>query len=719
MSVIQKIQEKYAKLMAVVIAVALIMFVLMLAFENGGSLFSGGPGNTVGKINGQAIGYEDFSKKIDQVEFSLKQQGYPDGAFVRQQAMEQAWNQEIVQALMKTETGKLGMRIGKKELGDILYGENPPADIRQGFTDPQTGVFNPQAAKQAVDQQLKNATPEQKAGLNQYFEQLEQYRLSEKYSALLSSSINFPKWLIENENADNSQIANAAVIREFYTSIPDTAVSVSDKEILDYINKRKDEFKQQESRSISYVAFSALPTAADSVATLQSVTDLKPEFDTITSVADFIMRNNSSIPYGELYLSKTQLQQANQQMQAYNKDTIFSLGKGQVYGPYLDGSSYVLAKMIDSKILPDSVKCRHILLGTIDRQGQPIMADSTAKRKADSVYAAIQNGASFNELEELYSTDEAAGQDKGVMTFSSTTIQSEGFAKEFGQFILFDGKPGSRKVVKTDFGYHYIEVMEFIKPQIHYNVAYMSRPIEASVETDRMASNEATVFASESRNQKEFDASAEKLKAKGINKMFATDITPIASQVMGLGDSRSFVRNIYEADLGEVLEPERVGDNYVVAMVTEINKKGTMSASRARMMVEPALRNEKKAELIKAKIGAVTTLEEVAAKLGKTIETADSIRMKGAPAPVIGPESKVIGAIFNPANRGKVVPEAIAGSSGVYVVRVNAVSATPVADANVAEQRQARYQQYKMRGAYPQQALMEAADIKDNRRKFF
>ena len=53
MSVIQKIQEKYAKLMAVIIAVALLTFVVMLAFENGGTLFNAGPSNTVGLINGK------------------------------------------------------------------------------------------------------------------------------------------------------------------------------------------------------------------------------------------------------------------------------------------------------------------------------------------------------------------------------------------------------------------------------------------------------------------------------------------------------------------------------------------------------------------------------------------------------------------------------------------------------------------------------------------
>ena len=93
--------------------------------------------------------------------------------------------------------------------------------------------------------------------------------------------------------------------------------------------------------------------------------------------------------------------------------------------------------------------------------------------------------------------------------------------------------------------------------------------------------------------------------------------------------------------------------------------------------------------------------------------------MSGTQSSLVASEPKVIGAAFNPANKGKVVNQAIEGTSGVYVVRVNSVSATAIADANVAEQRKSRYQQAKMRGGYPQQVLMEAADIKDNRSKIY
>jgi len=97
----------------------------------------------------------------------------------------------------------------------------------------------------------------------------------------------------------------------------------------------------------------------------------------------------------------------------------------------------------------------------------------------------------------------------------------------------------------------------------------------------------------------------------------------------------------------------------------------------------------------------------------------DSLRMKGSQTTIVSSEPKVIGAAFNPANKGKVVNQVIEGTSGVYVVRVNNVTATAVADANVAEQRKSQYQQAKMRGGYPQQVLMEAADIKDNRSKLY
>ena len=714
MSVIQKIQEKYAKLMAVIIAVALLTFVVMLAFENGGSLFQSGPSTTVGTINGKKISAIAFSKAIDQQEASMQAQGYPSGAATRQQAIENAWNQELGRIVMTSELDELGMQIGKKEMGDILYGENAPQDLKQQFTDPQTGVYNAQLAKQQIDQMLKSkqTPPEQKAQFNNYINQLEFMRMNEKYNSLVSNSSNFPKWLIEKQNADNSQLASISLVREFYTSIPDSAVKISDTEIEEYISKHKNDFKQEETRSIAYATFSALPTAADTVAARERILGLKAELDSTKDLQQFLESQGVRTYYNSYINGKN--------IQIAAKDSIFKIPVGSVYGPYIDGGSFSLAKLVGVRTQPDTVNVRHILVATTQRdpqsgQSMPIRDTASAKKLIDSIQTAIRNGSNFDTLVAKLSDDPGSKEKGGVYE----NITAGGMVPEFNDFIFGNGT-GTKGVVKTDYGYHYIEILSQKGGSAAYKIAYLPLPIEASQETDANASNEATLFAGNSRDQKSFDANIAKLQAKGINKAFAPDITPNDFQVSGLGVSRAFVKSIYDADLGDVLQPERVGENYVVAMVTEINKKGTQSVAKARPMVEPLLRNHKKAEQIQKKIGGITTLEAAATALGgKTIESVDSLRMKGSQATIVSSEPKVIGAAFTPANKGKVVAQAIEGTSGVYVVRVNNVTATAVADANVAEQRKSQYQQAKMRGGYPQQVLMEAADIKDNRSKIY
>ena len=359
--------------------------------------------------------------------------------------------------------------------------------------------------------------------------------------------------------------------------------------------------------------------------------------------------------------------------------------------------------------------------------GVAIMSDSLAKFKADSINYAIQTGASFDSLNARYSTDEVAKKDGGVMTFSSTDIQSPNFAKEFGQFILFDGKQGDKKVVKTQFGWHYIEIMEHKNVSPHYKIAYVGKQIVPSPTTDQQARNEANLFAGNSRDLNAFNTNYDKiLRSKGFNKLVATDITPIAFNVNGIpGGARPFVRKIFEADKGDVIGPERVGSNYVVAIVTEVNEPGLRSVNTVRPSIEPILKNKKKAEQIIRNIGQVTSLEQVATKMNQQVQTADSIRFSNDRN--LGYEPKVLGAAFNPANKGKVVPEAIAGSSGVFVVRVESTGTVPVESGSIEEQRkmlemQARQQLMSglQQGYNPIiESLKRTATIKDNRSKFY
>lgn len=716
MSIMQTIREKGAKVTVVLIAIALLGFILTDYFSGRGRGGSGGPSKTIGKVNGKSVNFEDFNKRVELLENNMKQQGYPSSPALTMQAVEQTWNQETGRLLLADEIDKLGMRISKKELGDILYGPNAPTDLKQQFTDEATGQYNPVLAKQNIDQMLKKGTDEQKDNINTYINDLEEQRRQEKFVMLLANSINYPRWFVEKQNADNSQIAKVSFVRETYASIPDSTIKIDDKEIADYINKHKDQFKQEESRGINYVTFSAAPSAADSAAIKTQLENLKPEFLATTNMEQLLASEGVSNYYNGYINGKT--------IQIAAKDSIFKTPVGSIYGPYLDGSSYVLAKVEGVRSMPDTVKVRHILVATTQRDPQSgqmfdVLDTATAKKRIDSIQTAIRNGANFDSLVVKLS-DDPGSKDKGGVYES---VPSGQMVSTFNDFIFLN-PVGSKGVVKTEFGYHYIEILSQKGGGMGYKIAYLPKEIIASQETDSKAQNDANIFAGDARDIKSFDETFEKnWKPKGYNKGIALNITRLSGDISGVGFSRQLVRNIYEAKGGEVLKPERINDQYVVAVVVEVLNEGTQNVAKARPQVEGILMNKKKAEKIKQKIGKVTTLEAASAALNNIpIETADSIRMtsKGG-ATSLSFEPRVLGAIFNPANKGKVVPEALEGQSGVYVVRVESVSATAVTDANVADQRKLLAEQGKRMTseprspAYPVNALRKAAAIKDKR----
>ena len=715
MSFIQDIREKYARWAVVAIALSLLGFILMDAFAGRGSIFSGGPSTTVGKVNGSKIDLKEFNIKVQQQETYQQQQRQATlSEGDRRGIMESVWNDMVNQILLEGELGKIGMRVGKKETNDLLFGANPPQDLKSQFTDSKTGQYDAVLAQQQINEMKKRGTAEQKANFNDYIGQLEYQRIFEKYNSLLVNSINFPKWLLEKQNADKSLISNIKYIVVNYSDsmFVDSTIKISDKEIANYISEHKEKYKQEESREIAYVAFSAKPRATDSLEAKEKLLTLKAEFESTNDIQRFFDREGNRSQYYDGYLSGKSLPQGI-------KDSASSIPNGSVYGPYQDGENYVLAKKIGMKMWPDTVKVRHILISLTQQdpatgQKTPLRDSLTAKKLTDSLALAIKNGSNFDALCAQFS-DDPGSKDKGGVY---ENVYAGQMVPEFNQFI-FDKKTGDKGVVKTDFGYHYIEVLSQKGGSPAYNIAFLTRPIVASQETDNLANNEANKFAGSSRNAKAFDENVEKeLKPKGINKLLASNIGVNDYMAGGLS-SRQFVKNIYTAKLNDVLQPVRIGDDYIVASVTAINKKGTQSVEKAKGGVEVILRNKKKAEIVKQKTGKITTLEAVHTTLNRATSTADSIRLLGQ-SPALGFEPKVLGASFNMDNQGKTIPELIEGVSGVYVIQVESISATPVANANVEEERKSKYATAKQTSMYRfAQVLKEAADIKDNRAKHF
>lgn len=705
MSVIQRIRDKYAAVVISVIALSLIAFILMDAFV-GRSRFSRAGGSSLGVVNGEKIDKAEFEKKVTMMQANYGQQAPP-----REQLMGQIWQQSIDDIVMNQEYEKLGLQYTPKELNDELFGANPPQWLAGQFKDKATGAYDANAAKQAFAQIKKDKERAQSIN-DAYITPTISQGLRAKYTALISNSSYVPKWMAERSLADQNTVAKISFVSVPYSSVTDTTLKVSDDEVKAYINKHKENFKQDETtRSISYVSFSANPSGADTNKVLVQLMNMKNDFAAAPNAEAYLGRVGSELPYFDGYTLGTK-------MQVPNADSIKNLADGQTFGPYIDGKNFVIAKMIGKRSIPDSAKVRHILVKTGDR-GQQTLSDSIAKIRIDSIAAAAQSGADFNELVQKSSDDEGSKNTKGEYTFAST--QFGGISKEFAE-VAFYGKVGDKKVVKVEngsySGYHYIEVLAQQNPGTGYKVAYLAKPIDASQETINNANGLAAQFAAASRNKELFEENAKKQSLQIGN---IGDIKENDTQVPGLGENRSFVRWVYESKTGDVSEPFELNDKYIVALTTGVSEKGLMSVAKARPSAEPMILNEKKAlQIINTKFkGTITDINQAATAAGTQVMTADSISFAQGFIPNLGNELKVTGIAFNKSMQGK-VSEPIAGNAGVYIVKAEGVRAVPNTNVDAEGLRKQMENQQKQMGGYrSMEALKKAADIKDNRFEFY
>ena len=649
MSIIQNIRDKGAWIIFTIIVIALVAFVLQDGI--------GKQGNTtvtdLGSVNGVNINKINFEEKLE-----IQVQNYASQGVKREQLIGFLWNQEIDRILYSNEEEKLGITVGNKEINDVLFGTESP--FKQEFTDPNTGEFKVNDAKQAIAQVKKSKNQEQIKQIEKmYIEPSIENRLRNKYQALIIKGLQLPSWMVQKQYKESNSIANIDIVGIPYASISDSIIKVTDDEVANYIKENAAAFQVEEaSKSINFVGFSAAPTSADSANVLNTITALKADFQAAQDAAVFLNKVGSDLPFYNSYIS-------GKSLQVPNKDAILAAGVGNTYGPYVDGKNYTIAKVIGVKQWPDSASVRHILIATAGQNGQIIRDDSAAKKLIDSIKSAIAGGASFDEMVLKYS-DDAGSKEKGGKYEMFPQAQMVGPFNDFS----FDNTVGSKGVVKTDFGYHYIEVLKQTPRSPAYKIAYLSKAILPSSETIGVASAAAAAFATASKDIKSFNQEAVKLNKQTFP---AAGIKSMDYEIPGLGESRTLVRWIYENDLNAVSEPTEIGDSYYVAIITGEEKVGLASVASAKPQVEGILRDQKKAIQIKQNFKG-STMEAIAASAKTIIQPADSVNFNYSLIPGIGNEPKLVGAAFNKALLNK--PSApIAGNAGVFVISVKSQGA--------------------------------------------
>src|SRR5690606_25520185 len=132
----------------------------------------------------------------------------------------------------------------------------------------------------------------------------------------------------------------------------------------------------------------------------------------------------------------------------------------------------------------------------------------------------------------------------------------------------------------------------------------------AGDETENEVYGTATEFAGKSNNAESFDKAP---VSDSVQKLIADNIKISDFSINGIGPSREIIRWMYEAEVGDVSQVFALPGKYIVAKISEINKKGMVPLdSTLRQNLAPQVRNQKKAEMIVKKYESAKSLSEIA-----------------------------------------------------------------------------------------------------------
>lgn len=711
MAIIQTIRDKYAKVAGALIILALVGFVLT---DLGKSGFSNA--TTVAKVDGEKIDVQDFltlsNERIEQQR--AQSQGQPLTSIQEEQIKDEVWAQMLSNILFESWKDKMGVDVSAAEFRDMFTGIMPDPNVKQMFSDPQTGEFNAEEAIMQFNEFEKTTNDTMKRNWAAYKQGLMKNRLQQKIGNLVTAALYMPKTVLDVQAKLKNQQTNVELVQIPYTLVSDDKVTVTDQEIKDYLNTNKARFTVNNPIvEMEVIQIPIVPSIADSMAFIHQMDSLKTLFATAENPEEF-----ASNVTGQT----VQAQSFTKDMLASlpNSEELMAAGVGSMVGPFpIQGTQYAVAKIMDKSTLPDSIEVRHILITTQDPSGASIRTKEEAQSLIDSLATALKAGANFDSLAATFSDDPGSKNNGGKYTF--TASQKASLTKPFGDFA-FSGNAGESKIVFVEqgyVGYHYIEILKrSASSQAVSNMVMMFQNLEVSEQSKQNLNNIANQFVIEaSKGGNSFDKEAQKI---GVNKVpvMANPNTKIVGNVGVSGDLMQWAN---KANVGDISPIVIIDNKYVIAKLTGKSEKGqVMESENLKKEIEQILKTKKKADILIQEYDSKGDLANIATASGQTIGAVDSISFLGAKNPMLNSEAKLLGYIISPAGAVGQTSKGIPGRQGVYYVKVLAKNEiNNGAERNLDMERKAASSMYRA-NAYRMflNSKIQNADIDDKRSEF-
>ncbi len=673
------LRTQFGVLLSVIIGGALLAFILSLKTEMG---FSGNDPE-VGEVAGEEVHYSEFLAAYEDVKTQMGGDNFDYDQSA--QAVYMTWQSLLTDRVYVPDFEKLGLTVTPAERKAMLQGEIPSGVYSSVFADPRTGVYDVAAVVDFLSR--VESTPELQRVWNIVKKQAGIERAMNKYNDLVrggayANALTLNKGVVAENNTYKGHFVACK-----YSSVADSLVKVSNREIKKYYKANKSQYKQSPYRTVNYAHFEIEPTDADRAAIEATAKSESEKFAKAKELKSYV-REEAHASLASTYVAAKSL----------SSDEAKALRAGKTFGPELQGDEWYASRVAESRNVPDSLELQHIVVSYLD------------SNLADSLYnVASKKGADFAALAAKHSVADTAADGGVIGKVAYSTLTPE----------LADAFKTARKgsVVKVAFGdaIQIFKVLSTGPVTRHYRLATLTYPVEASQETKRAIHKEASTFAVEAKGSAEkFEETA---KAKSIMTS-SMNVEFDSRNVPGLSNSLEVVRWANDAKVGEVSDIIKLDDGYVVAVVTTVDDSEYRPLDKVSSQIKNKLLREKKAALLKEKMTGAT-LEEIAANADSKVEEFSDAKSSAYYVKGLGVEPRVLGAVaaVSADATGKVLP-LVEGNSGVYAVVVDEVAVEEKQTVE-AERVKAQAEAESMVQRRALWALQEQANIVDGTVKYF
>lgn len=697
--------RKHGGILITLIGLAVAGFIVMDVVQNKNTA---GMDTTIGRLNGKTLEYNELRNMTD-----IMYQGSDAEEF---QKNDYVWNYFIENTLASQVSEETGLAVSKPELIDMQFGNNISPILVQRFSNPQTGQVNIQQLNQIRTAIKENKLPPELAAYWSIQEkEIIKDRILTKYGNMIAKAMYVPIWQAKMQTDQQLDATSALAVRVPYTTIPDSDIKLTDADYEKYMSERKGAFiNPSNTRSLAYMIIDAAPTTADTLAAKERLAAKIEAFQKTENDSLYAVTNEGSID--PKYVRKNTLNILIQ------KD-IEKFGKGHVFGPYQELNVFKLAKIVDFKNIPDSVRSRHILLASQTADGM-----TRADQQIDSLKAEIESGKTkFEDAAKAMSMDKGSAERGGDLGY----VAQGQMVPTFDKAIFVDLGSGQMKKVRTQYGVHLVQVLDrkSKEPSNGYNIAYITEKIVPSESTQQAALDKAEKIlkglSSVQDLEKKYKGSEDPKLEKPVQ------LEDSGNNIPGIGQNQA-ARDVVKWLFNDKTKVDELSKNlftvqnkgdyfaskYIIAGLKAILPKGPFKLDQVREQIKPAVIAMKKGELMLTKFKPANDINAIAAEYNVRLDTLTGVASGITLISKYGEEPKFVAALTS-ADLNKMT-KPVAGNSGVMI---GIPFYRGIDNKQVPTPEQARNFLNSMGRNQVKEnvifALKKNADIKDNRINFF